>query len=74
MRRKARIERFLKNRIYYNLKGVENMKEELHKIVIQGNELYEIDLECLKRKREGKECCKEKDNSHEKKGREGKRK
>ncbi|MFR3185600.1 MAG: hypothetical protein ACLTVV_11015 [Ruminococcus sp.] len=50
------------------------MKEELHKIVIQGNELYEIDLECLKRKREGKECCKEKDNFHEKKGREGKRK
>lgn len=70
---KEQIERFLKNRIYYNLKGVENMKKELHKIVIQGNELYEIDLECLKRKREGKECCQEKENSPEKKRREERR-
>lgn len=74
MRREEQIEHFLKNHIYYNLKGVENMKEELHKIVIQGNELYEIDLECLKRKREGKECCQEKEKSHEKKRREERRK
>ena len=55
MHRKAQLERFLKNRIYYNLKGVENMKEELHKIVIQGNELYEIDLECMRKKEKREE-------------------
>ena len=54
MHRKAQIERFLKNRIYYNLKGVENMKEELHKIVIQGNELYESRSGMFKEEERGK--------------------
>ena len=56
MRRKAQIERFLENCIYYNLKGVENMKEELYKIVIQGNELYVVKKKILfMKKREEKE-------------------
>ena len=63
MRRKAQIERFLENCIYYNLKGVENMKEELYKIVIQGNELYEIDLECMEKRKKGKNCSQNKDSA-----------
>ncbi|MGN1142897.1 MAG: hypothetical protein ACI4TF_17005 [Oliverpabstia sp.] len=32
------------------------MHRESGKIVIKGNEFYEIDLECEKRKQEGKVC------------------
>lgn len=32
------------------------MQGERGKIVIKGNEFYEIDLECERRKKEGKPC------------------
>lgn len=36
------------------------MKEPRTRLVIQGNELYEIDLDCMKKKQEGKNCREEK--------------
>lgn len=32
------------------------MDGKKEKLVIKGNELYEIDLECIRRKQEGKKC------------------
>lgn len=44
------------------------MQGERGKIVIKGNEFYEIDLECEKRKKEGKLCGEmEKRNQEERK-------
>lgn len=41
------------------------MKKEKSKLVISGNALYEIDLECMKRRKKG-EICEEKDFSESK--------
>lgn len=30
----------------------------MEKMIINGNEFYEIDMECIKRKQDGKECMK----------------
>lgn len=38
---------------------LEQMHEKKEKLIIQGNELYEIDLDCMKRKQEGKDCWEE---------------
>lgn len=49
------------------------MNEEKQRLVINGNELYEIDLDCIKRKREGKTCGqeqKEKENFNKKRSKE----
>lgn len=39
------------------------MKEPRTRLVIRGNELYEIDLDCMKKKQEGKTCWEEKHKS-----------
>lgn len=36
------------------------MNEPRTRLVIRGNELYEIDLDCMKKKQEGKKCWEEK--------------
>lgn len=38
------------------------MNDQKTRLVISGNELYEIDLDCIKRKQEGKKCPEEKDS------------
>lgn len=32
------------------------MGEKKEKLIVRGNEFYEIDMECMKRRQEGKEC------------------
>lgn len=44
------------------------MSRENERVVIRGNEFYEIDLECERRKREGKPCMEEKSRDREAKG------
>ena len=40
-------------------RGKTAMDRKTEKLVIRGNEFYEIDLECIRRKQEGKQCSQE---------------
>lgn len=42
------------------------MNEKKERMIVNGNEFYEIDLECMKRRQEGKECIKGTDRRGEK--------
>lgn len=46
------------------------MKDRKTRLVIRGNELYEIDLDCVKRRQEGKPCREEKDREEAEKKKE----
>ena len=46
------------------------MKDKKTRLVIRGNELYEIDLDCVKRRQEGKPCREEKDREEAEKKKE----
>ena len=39
------------------------MEEKKQKLIIQGNELYEIDLECMEKRKKGKNCSQNKDSA-----------
>lgn len=41
------------------------MGSQKERVVIRGNEFYEIDLECERRKREGKPCKEDENRSRE---------
>ncbi|MBS6196558.1 MAG: hypothetical protein KH828_13395 [Clostridiales bacterium] len=40
----------------------------MEKMIINGNEFYEIDLECIKRKQQGKECVKSQEEERKQQG------
>ncbi len=46
------------------------MKDRKTRLVIRGNELYEIDLDCVKRRQEGKPCREENDREEAEKKKE----
>lgn len=48
-------------------KAETEMKDQRTRLVIQGNELYEIDLDCVRKRQEGKPCQEEKQPVREEK-------